>query len=140
MNIAAVSREDAPHVLAQFAKQVKRALSSGQGDSVTAEEMLARVMDGRSYVWVAHEDGEPAGVAVLSAPEYRSGRKVFVDFLAGARLDEWVDPMESALLEARERVGAMCVEASCRPGLSRYLKRRGWKVKAVIMEAPNGER
>ncbi|GEM_PF-2377635 len=136
MKVGHVAPHDAPHVLAQFAPQIAKALRSGQGDAVTPEEVLASILDERAHVWAAHEDGEAQGVVVLSVPEYRAGRKVFVEFLAGGDMDAWADDMEAALRECSDRVGAMCVEASCRPGLARYLKRRGWKQKAIIMEAP----
>jgi len=136
VKVGYVPAPEALAVLAQFAPQIKKALRCGQGDAVTPEEVLASIVDERAQVWAAHEDGEAHAVVVLSVPQYRVGRKVFVEFLAGGKMNEWADEMESALLECGERVGAMCVEASCRPGLARYLKRRGWKQKAIIMEAP----
>ena len=139
MKVSAVAKEDAPSILAYFGRQIKKALRSGQGDAVTPQELLESVTEGRSQAWVAHDD-EPRAVAVVAIRQFQAGRKVFVEFLAGEGMDGWVSDMESALIECRRKSESMCVEASCRPGLAKYLKRRGWRTKAVIMEAPNEQR
>lgn len=134
--VEAVTPEDAPDVLVLFGNELRKALESGQGDATNGREMLGMINAGTAQVWAAHEDGKVKGVCVVSVNQYVTGRKVYVHFLAGKGMDEWADVMEQALLECREKTDAMCVEGSCRPGLAKRLEKRGWKVKAVIMEAP----
>ena len=119
-----------------FGDELKRALESGQGDATNGREVLDMIEAGTAQVWAAHDGGCVKGICIVSVNQYVTGRKVYVQFLAGKGMDEWADVMERALLECKEATDSMCVEGSCRPGLAERLKRRGWKVKAVIMEAP----
>lgn len=117
-------------------RHIKKALRSGQGDATNMQEFMHALDTGRMSLWAVHDEGEIQAVAGLSVTQYATGRKVFVHVLAGSGMDEWGDQMERALQDCRDVTGSMCVEASCRPGLAKYLKKRGWKTKAVIMEAP----
>lgn len=137
LTVEAVSPEDAPEVLVLYGEELKKALESGQGDATNGREMLDMINAGTAQVWAAHDGGNVKGVCVVSVNQYVTGRKVYVHFLAGKGMDDWADVMEAALIECREQADAMCVEGSCRPGLAKRLKRRGWKMKAVIMEAPD---
>ena len=136
MNVSAVSPEDALSVVAEVAPQVMEAMQSGQGDAHTPEDALQAVTSGRQQLWAIHDDDTVHAVAGVSVDQYSACRKVFVSLLAGRRMFEWADKLEAALQRCREVTGSRCVEASCRPELARYLERRGWRVKAVIMEAP----
>lgn len=136
MTIAAVPPEQAREVLAEFAVEVRKALESGQGDATNVADVAESITTGRSRVWVAHDEEGLWGVAVVTIPEYPAGRKVYVELLAGRDMDRWADEMETALQQCAALVDAMCIEGSCRPGLARRLRRRGWRTKAVIMEAP----
>lgn len=112
------------------------ALGRGQGDSVTPEQALSAITEGRHQLWAVHDDGGIHAAVGVSVDEHPACRKVWVSMLAGRRMFEWADLVESALKKCRELSKSKCIEASCRPELARYLERRGWKVKAVIMEAP----
>ncbi len=85
-------------------------------------------------MWVSHEDGQIDSGIIISVTQNLNGQKVWVELLAGEDMDSWVDDMEGSLKKFQDFIGAMCVEASCRPGLAKYLKRRGWKEKAIVME------
>lgn len=136
MKLSYVAPALVPQVLGAFARQVKKAFSVGQADAVTPQDMLAAIQDGREMLWAVHDGENVKGAVLVSVPTYSTGRKVWVSMIVGEDMPEWADDVESALTKYRDEVGAMCVEASCRPGLARYLTRRGWRTKAVIMEAP----
>lgn len=136
MTISAVDPKDAVAVLSEVEGPFLEALSCGQGDAHTPAEVIQSIHHGKQSLWAVHEDGAVEAVLGLSITQHATGQKVFVNFLAGRGMFRWGDELESKLTECRDRAGAMCVEASCRPELARYLERRGWKTKSVIMEAP----
>lgn len=113
---------------------IERGLGQGQGDATSPELMLAAIQAGTMSLWAVHEGDEIQAGIVLSVLENPKGKKLYVELLAGTGMDEWVGDLEKTVLEAKALTGAMCVEASCRKGLARYLKRRGWNQKAVVME------
>ncbi len=123
-------------VFAQLEPMIGKGLTVGQADSTTPEHFLAEIRRGDAQLWVVHEGEEIKAGIVTAVRVYPTGRKVYVDLLVGRNMDEWVDELEQVLMDYRDLIGAMCVEASCRFGLAKKLGKRGWKRKAVIMEAP----
>lgn len=96
--------------------------------------MLGGILQRKSQLWAVHDDSGIHAVVVVSAPVHVTMTKVFVQLIAGKDIDRWADMVETRLEELRELVQAELIEASCRPGLARYLQRRGWKQKAIVME------
>lgn len=115
---------------------LKRALRHGQGDGASIDDIIRSLADGESKMWVVRESFDILACMVWTVTEHKKGRKVLVEFLAGKDMDLWVGMLEELLQDYRDLVGAMCVEASCRKGLAKKLSERGWRSKAVIMEAP----
>ena len=113
---------------------VERGLRRGQGDGTSAEELYAAIQAGEMSLWAVHAGEDVQAVVVLSVIPIPGGKKLFVQLLAGSNMDEWADELEKVIADCRDILGATCVEASCRPGLARYLGRRGWRRKAEIME------
>lgn len=103
---------------------------------MTPQDALSAIVDGKTQLWAVHDEKGVHAAVGVSVDQFPACRKVWVSMLAGRRMFEWADLVESALKKCREITESKCVEASCRPDLARYLERRGWKVKAVIMEAP----
>jgi len=112
---------------------VERALRHGQGDGTSVEVVLAGLVEGVTQLWVIHEGDDIQACIVLSVTSHPKGRKVFVELLSGEGMDDWADALEGLLRDFKDLTGSACIEASCRKGLARYLSRRGWKTKAVIM-------
>lgn len=117
---------------------VTRGLSHGQGDSMHPCHILDDLKAGNMVLWVSYKGETLEAGMVFEVNEFPAKKVVFVVMLAGERMDDWVEDMEKAILQYCENVGADCIEASCRPGLAKRLEKRGWKRKAVILEAPNG--
>lgn len=113
---------------------IERGLQRGQADGTTAEHMLFRIIDGTYKLWAGLIDGKVVAGVVLSVREHDVGRKVFVHMLAGERMPEWADELQRLLLDFAGLVGAKCIEASCRPGLAKFLRGTGWRRKAIVME------
>ncbi len=136
MKIGLVPPEHASAVLCSVEGQFLEAMAQGQADAVTPRDALLEFSEGKSELWAVHdEEGVHAAVGV-SVSQFPACRKVWVNLLAGRRMFEWADLVESALEKCRSLTESKCVEASCRPDLARYLERRGWTMKAIIMEAP----
>lgn len=121
-----------PAVWAQLGDDISRGLRHGQGDEATPKQLMAQVLCGDDIMWVIHRGDEYVACLVVSVLQSNI-RKVFVEMLAGSEMDKWAEQVENLLRDYRDLVGAECIEASCRKGLARYLGRRGWKQKAIVM-------
>jgi len=113
---------------------IKRGLAHGQGDGTTSDHMKWAVQRGASLLWVVKRGEEFIAGVVLAVREQDTGRKLWVDMLAGIDADEWGDQLMDLLRDYKSITGCRCIEASCRSGLARKLQRRGWRKKAVVME------
>lgn len=118
----------------KFLPWVERALRHGQGDSLAPCDVLAALKSGMWNFWLIHEGEDLKAGMVLQLCEHPQKRVVFVVMLVGDMSDEWADELEETLLEYKELNNADCIECSCRPGLVKKLKNRGWRTKATIME------
>lgn len=121
----------------QIEPLIAKALSHGQGDEATPAHIARNIMQGVSHLWAIVEDDRIQAVCVVSVIDTMV-RKVFVEVLAGENMSAWVAELQQALADYRDLLGARCVEASCRPGLVKVLKKMGWKSKATIMELSDG--
>lgn len=133
VGVSNVPLEQLPEVWVQLEPLMARGLRHGQGDETTTTGLLLSLIGGRSSLWVIHLGNTLLAGAIVSLTDHYTGKKIFVDIVAGKNMDLWVDALEEKLLEAKETYGAMCIECSCRPGMARYLSRRRWKRKAEIM-------
>lgn len=118
-----------------FAPLIQKALNQGQGDGMPADEFRPQLVSGAKQLWAIHNQDEIRAVAVISVDErVGAGYKIIVETLGGEGIDDWIGVLVERLQELKEIMGAYCIEASCRPGLARYMKRLGWSHKATIME------
>lgn len=113
---------------------IERAMTKGQADWATSEGMLESIRSGRSQLWAIHEGRHIVAIAVISVSSTKTMTKLFVRLLAGRRMPDWADMLVENLQRMKEMVGADCIEASCRPGLAKFLQKIGWSKKAVIVE------
>lgn len=134
LTLSHVRPEDAVDIWRSMERPIRAGLRRGQGDQTTFEHMLGGILQRKSQLWAVHDGSDIHAVVVVSAPVHATMTKVFVQLIAGHGLDRWADLVEARLEELRELVEADLIEASCRPGLARYLQRRGWKQKAIVME------
>lgn len=134
LEVSSVPLESVPYVWSAQIDMIERGLEKGQADWATSTELLAQILKGESHLWVVHEGEEVVAVVVTEVRANRHMTKVFVQLIAGTRLDEWSDQVITLLHDFMELIGADCIEASCRPGLAKFLKGKGWSQKAIIME------
>ena len=115
-------------------EMIERAMSKGQGDWASSEEMLESLLEAKGQLWAIHRSGDVVAVVVISVSCNKHMTKLFVRLVAGSGISEWVGMVVENLLRMKETVGADCIEASCRPGLAKYLRSIGWSQKAIIVE------
>lgn len=133
VQVSLVSSATVDWVWSSLGPQIERALSHGQGDEVSSAYIKEMVRWGRMSMWVVHEGQQLLAGLIFTVRESRV-RKMYVEVLAGVRMDAWVDHLEQLMRDYAKEIGADCIEASCRGGLARRLGRRGWNQKAMIME------
>ena len=119
---------------------IERALKYGEGDRQTLESMKAALVSGQAMLWVTRSYGEIVGTIVVKLVDYPNKRAVFVELIAGDAgthnlFAKSFGAVNDMLKRFKKLNKADTIEASCRPGLARILERRGWKPKAVVMEA-----
>lgn len=131
--MSSVPLPEVPYVWSSQIEMIERAMSKGQADWGTPQDILRRVLSGKSHLWVIHRGQEILGVVVFCVRANDLMTKMIIEVLAGQDLELWID-QQQILLDFAEIVGVDCIEASCRPGLAKFLKGHGWKQKAIIME------
>ena len=135
VKLSHVPLDEVPYVWQSQLDMIEKAMTKGQGDWATSGELLEDVYDQRSQLWALHRDEEILGVIVTTVRANQLMTKVFIQLLAGSSMSEW-DWLENqeTFLKFADYIGADCIEASCRSGLAKFLKHKGWSQKAVIME------
>lgn len=113
---------------------IERALERGQGDETDESIVRTQLKSGESQLWVVTNEGQVEAATVVSVMDSPKTRKLSIEILAGENMPAWVELLEGVMLRFKESLGASCIEASCRPGLARQLRKRGWMQKAIIME------
>lgn len=136
LSVSVVTPGHLDAIWSQLLPKIKEGLSHGQGDAFTAESLKAAVRCGDMHLWVAHEDGEVVAGMIFEVVQYPAVKKIFIQMVAGRDMSVWFDANFPLLLKYRDLNEAGTIEASCRDGLVRFLEQRGWKRKAVIMQAP----
>ena len=133
-SVSSVPADQVEYVWSVLRSEIESALSKGQGDGTTVSHMLAKILTGDMQMWAMHDEEKIHACIVVSLRKTDTMTKVFVELLAGKDMDWWGDEIEQLLHDFKDLVGATCVESSCRLGLAKYLQKRGWRKKAVIME------
>lgn len=132
MNISRVEPQTLDVVWPALRPEILSALSHGAGEHYTEDHYYSAVKSGAMTMWVGHEGQHIVAGGILSVQQHPKHKTVFIELLAGERLQAWLPQVETLLKEFRDLVGATTIEASCRPGLAKKLT--GWKTKAILME------
>lgn len=129
-----VEPQYATAVWQQVRPMVERGLRHGQGDGTTPEAMLGEILLGKFKLWAFLDGTEVIAIVVFRMMNYVTGKKIWIDMLAGDGSSKWADSLELLFNDLKDLTESMCVETSARPGLAKILKKRGWREKATIME------
>lgn len=132
--ISEVSPEALSRVWPKAETAIRKGLMHTGGDTASAGLLYREVLEGRAIMWAGHRDEEISLVIIFDIRLIGSRRMIFIKMLAGRDLAQWIEDGLYLLKDYAKIIGAEGIRASCRPGLARLLKRRGWKKKAVVME------
>lgn len=134
VEVSVVTPDVLDYVWQKILPQVRKGLSKGQGDGTTPEAMLYAIAKGEMQLWVAHRGDDILAGVVISVNRHVTGTKLFVQLAAGREMGSWLPQIIAALKRYKNDIGAMCIEASCRPGMAKALREQGWSRKAIVME------
>lgn len=129
--ISIVTEETLDHVWQSLLPKIQRALSTDAGENYTEEYYYHSVKSGAMQMWVSHEGETIRGAGIISTHNTPKGSVVFIEILAGEKLDEWLDEVEPLLKQYARQIGATTIEALCRPGLVKKLNK--WRPVATLM-------
>lgn len=132
VEVSQVPPELAPAIWERMLPKIRKGLKAGGGDCTTPEYMLSEILSGRMSMWAVHTD-DVIAVVVVSVEQMPEKRVLFVELVAGERLDLWLTKINSLLRDYRDIVGADCVRALCRDGMTKALA-SSWRRKATLME------
>lgn len=93
------------------------------------EEYQRKIESGE---WQAHTF--PKGFVVTQIIDYEEEKVLTVHLLGGKDFDEWKEEANQRLIAFGREHGCKSLEAACRFGLGRKLKRLGWKPWHVVMK------
>jgi hypothetical protein len=134
IEISSVPQEMVIPVWQSQIDMIERGLSKGQGDWMSSSRLLERVLLGKSHLWAIHENQEVIALVIFAVRSNELMTKIIVELLAGQEMPLWSEKVQELLLDFKDIIGADCIDASCRPGLAKYLSKSGWSKKAIIME------
>lgn len=133
LSLSLATDETVDQVCESLLPMIKSGLAHGAGDRRTLDDFLGEVKAGDIRIMVIHGGPDIVAGVFFSVLRHPSRKIVFVEMLAGSAMDSWIQ-MQTALEKYRQQIGADGVEASCRPGLAKYLAEHGWQQKAILME------
>jgi hypothetical protein len=132
-----VPLDQVQYVWSSQLEMVEKAMAKGQADWGSAADLLSAILKEKSLLWAVHQGDDILAVVVTCVDANKHMRKMFVQLLAGDGMEHWIEHQQT-LLEFADYAGVECIEASCRPGLAKFLKGHGWSQKAIIMELRDG--
>ena len=131
MRVVYVSPEHIDEVWGKCRPKILKAMSRGAGQHYT-EDFYKKKVQNKEMLLIAAIESDVVACGVISVQEYPNHKGVYIELLAGERLDEWITHVEDFLRRYRDQIGATTIEASCRPGLVARLT--NWRQSAVLME------
>ena len=125
-------REYWPHIRPFFENFEERT----QGD-VDADQLFEEVQDGQRQCWAAIGDKGVQAVALTEVAGLRG--RVWVEYCAGERREEWQDQIMDAIEAWAKDNGSPGVLTFSRTGWTPFLKGRGYRETHRIMEKCYGQ-
>jgi len=135
--ISNVKPETIQSIWGQVQPMIERALKHAQGDTTSTDDIYEDIVSGDMKLWVVHDNMDVNAVIGFEIKQYPKLRVMFINFISGKNMAEWIDDAEKLLFDYRDLTGCDAIQSSSRPGMVKKLVERGWKKKATIMEAPH---
>jgi hypothetical protein len=115
---------------------LERAIDEHPGETRECLEELRRsVVGGERMILQIWDAGEVLAVALLEFADMRDGRCLWVRYLGGHRMPEWIDELQRRLAEIGRGYGCAWVGLTGRQGWRKVLTELDWQPMAVQMRA-----
>lgn len=134
--VECVLPEDVRDVWPQVGLMLSDALARS-GTNYTLGEVRQELETQQCMLWVMVDDRDDIIAALVAYVSERRNTLV-VWLTAGLHFEEWIKEVESLLQRYVNEYGLKAVEAWVRPGLSRKLGKRGWKLSQVLVRLQDG--
>jgi len=102
-----------------------------RGGDTTIPELIDELLSGHAQLWVKRDDAGPVAAAVTTL---HTDRTVHCQLLGGHGIHDWVDDLIASVEAVARPVGVEAFTIEGRVGWERFLGRRGWRKKKVVME------
>ena len=113
--------------------QIRRMLQRGAGDTMTEDDLR------QSWRIVGVKiDGEIVGCGFFEINERPKGRCLYCTGIAGFGVERWQEEMDLACDQLAAAFGCYSVETKARPASAAFLKTKGWRRTAIVMEKRYG--
>ena len=104
------------------------------GGRFLIEDIAELVEQKKLTAWAVAVDGELSGVVLLEINQYPRKKVLTVFGLAGHNLDAWYPSGIGHVKQFATQVGAQAITGMVRPGLAKYLRKRGWEPRSAELE------
>lgn len=113
-------------VLQNVSETLKEALAEHTYGEYDYEELSRRLLTGEAQLWIVAENGaRVVMLAVSRVIKYPAKRRLAVDLIVGEDIEGCAILMDIAAAWAKQ-FGCVEIEASCRPGIRRVMKKYGF--------------
>jgi hypothetical protein len=101
------------------------------------DEMERMVLSGEAQVhlaWDMEANAARALAGTVIEPLPRGGLVCHLVWCTGDRMAEWVDLVDDIAKWAKDHIGCVAMKATARPGWSKFLRPKGYRISHVVLE------
>lgn len=132
--VSAVAGREVDAVWPKIDAMVTRGLEAIHDDTTTSALLREGVRHGRLVLWIVHSGDEIVAAIVLNIVKRFGGPVLLVVMIAGRDFEAWAPQVQQLLQDYRQLIGATRIESVSRPGMEKWMRRLGWRRRAVMME------
>lgn len=138
-SVAWVQAEHVDNLWPWVVEHIAKALRCGGAEGWSLESVRQDLKEGRKLLWVGHREGQVVSVMVTEVVDLPHKAVMHVYAVGGYRLEDWIDVFDQSVMHYAKELKLDAVQAYAREGVSKLLKRKGWKRSVVVMERPIGD-
>jgi hypothetical protein len=97
----------------------------------TLASLFQEIYEGDAQLWAVYNDDELVSCTITSPSEYATGKVLWVRYIVGSSLKDWLH-FEKEIRDYARELGCTKLKAYCRKGLQRMLPE--WDVAHIVME------
>ena len=136
MKVVVLTPEIAVMLWQDFREHLELAVATHPGERpADMEEVRESVKKGQALVLQIYDGMDLLAVAVVEKVEMRDGRCLYVRYLGGERMDEWLDELHARLEEVARVYSCRWIGLTGRMGWKKALAKLGWNPVAIQLRA-----